>query len=166
MPSCLLHNLGMTLDTSSHGGAWIYSWILVRQIVLEYKMWEAIRKSFSRTLTRNQTLGRRKKGKPLARIYQQRQEWNNLIAITLYDLINKNLKGREHKLEIATGREGKFEVRNPGNHGKSLESYEKQLKSGFFYSYAVEEELSFFCKTFDFKDLCDDWREGPIGKKP
>ena len=30
----------------------------------------------------------------------------------------------------------------------------------------VEEELLFFCKTFDFKHLCDDWREGPTGKKP
>ena len=30
----------------------------------------------------------------------------------------------------------------------------------------VEEELLFFCKGFDFKHLCDDWREGPIGKKP
>ena len=30
----------------------------------------------------------------------------------------------------------------------------------------VEEELLFFCKTFDFKHLCDNWREGPIGKKP
>ena len=30
----------------------------------------------------------------------------------------------------------------------------------------VEEELLFFCKTFDFKHLCDDWRKGPIGKKP
>ena len=27
-------------------------------------------------------------------------------------------------------------------------------------------ELLFFCKEFDFKHLCDDWREGPTGKKP
>ena len=30
----------------------------------------------------------------------------------------------------------------------------------------VEEELLFFCKAFDFKHLCDNWREGPTGKKP
>ena len=48
-----------------------------------------------------------------------------------------------------------------------------QKESGFLAGGArggvggeVEEELLFFCKTFDFKHLCDDWREGPIGKKP
>ena len=34
--------------------------------------------------------------------------------------------GRERELENATGREGKFEARNPGNPGKSRESYKKQ----------------------------------------
>ena len=31
--------------------------------------------------------------------------------------------GRERELDNATGREGKFESRNPGIHGKSQESY-------------------------------------------
>ena len=26
--------------------------------------------------------------------------------------------------------------------------------------------FKFFCKGFDFKHLCDDWREGSTGKKP
>ena len=41
----------------------IHSWVwVVIQIVLEYKMWKAIRRCFSRTLTRNETLSESKKG--------------------------------------------------------------------------------------------------------
>ena len=28
----------------------------------------------------------------------------------------------------------------------------------------VEEDLLFFCKTFDFKHLCDNWREGLLAR--
>ena len=38
-------------------------------------------------------------------------------------LTHSHFMGRERKLENATGREGKFEARNPG---KSRESYKKQ----------------------------------------
>ena len=45
--------------------------------------------------------------------------------------------GKERELENATGREGKFEARNPGNPRKSRESYKKQgIIQNFIYFHA------------------------------